>query len=77
MWPSHYRGTQWRGEPLDACLEAGRSPKVLTKDETRIRTLICNLHKSEGGPAVCYIHALPEYSGQLEQWLKTLNVGVE
>ncbi len=54
-------------------LERGRAPKLIMKDETRIRTLVCNLK----GTSSCYVHALPEYSGQLEVWVKNLDIGLQ
>ena len=54
-------------------LQKGTSPKVILKDETRIRTLIVNL-KGEGA---CHIHSLPETSGDLQRWLANLNIGLE
>ncbi len=41
--------------------------QVIKKDEVRIRTLIYNLRKNEeGGPGVCYVHALPERSDEID-----------
>ena len=53
-------------------LENGTSPKVILKDETRIRTLIVHLGKES-----CYVHALPETSGDLQKWLGNLKIDLE
>ena len=55
-------------------LENGRNPKVIMKDECRIRTLIYNL-RNKGG--VCYVHALPECWGDLQRWVRKLDIGLE
>lgn len=52
-------------------LQQGRNPKVVMKDEIRIRTLICKLRNE-----TCQIHSLPEHRGDLEAWLKRLDVGI-
>ncbi len=54
-------------------LEQGICPKVLLKDELRPRTLIHNIRTQEP----CVVHALPDTSGAMEQWLKRLNIGLE
>ena len=54
-------------------LEKGISPKVILKDETRIRTLIVHLSKE----TCCVVHALPETSGDLQKWLENLRIGLE
>ena len=48
------------------------NPKVILKDETRIRTLIVHL-----GREACYVHSLPETSADLQKWLANLNIGLE
>ena len=59
-------------------LQQHKSPKVLMRDEVKVRTLIYNLRKNEeNGPGVCYIHSLPEYFDELQCWLQRLDVGIE
>ena len=59
-------------------LQQRKSPKVLMKDEVKVRTLIYNIRKNEeNGPGVCYIHSLPEYSDELQSWLERLDVGLQ
>ncbi len=53
-------------------LQTGVSPKVILKDETRIRTLIVSLKDG-----ACHIHSLPETSGDLQKWLANLQIGRE
>jgi len=54
-------------------LEQGISPKVLLKDELHPRTLIHSI----GNQEPCVVHALPDTSGAMEQWLKRLDIGLE
>lgn len=54
-------------------LQSGLNPKVLMKDEARIRSLILNLRKKKG---TMVIHAMPEDFIQIEAWLKRLDIGL-
>ena len=59
-------------------LQQHKSPKVLMKDEVKVRTLIYNIRKNEAnGPGVCYIHSLPEYYDELQSWLQRLDVNLQ
>ena len=57
-------------------LEQRRSPKVIMKDETRVRTLIYNLRKREGF-GTCYVHSLPEKSGEMQKWIDRLQIDLQ
>ena len=50
-------------------LQQGYNPKVLLKDSSRIRTLVCRL-----GKEACFIHALPEDWPLIANWLAKLNL---
>ncbi len=59
-------------------LQHRKSPKVLMKDDVKVRTLIYNIRKNEeNGPGICYIHSLPEHFGEMQSWLERLDVGLQ
>jgi hypothetical protein len=53
-------------------LENGMNPKVVMRDETRLRNLIHNVRKK----GACIVHSLPEYAQDLDQWLQRLDIGM-
>ncbi len=76
--PGHYAVAE-DGLPQERAwfLEHGLHPKVLLKSETSMRALLYNCTKRvEGCTGVVYLHALPEYSPEIEAWVGRLDCGL-
>ena len=52
-------------------------PKVLLKSETSPRALLYNCTKRvEGHTGVVYLHALPDHSDEIADWITRLDCGL-
>ncbi len=59
-------------------LDRKKHPKVMMKDELRPRGLLYNLTKRvDGQVGTCVIHSIPENAGEIIEWLKRLDIGLE